>query len=306
MKILFVSRVNNKNEISPIIKNQGDSLSKIGMTLTYFPIQGKGVLGYIKSIPRLKKYLKDTSHDIIHAHYSLSAFVATFAGARPLVVSLMGSDVNSKRYYRFLIKFLSRFYWSRTIVKSKEMFNKLGVKKVVILPNGVDFERFKPMDKKRALKKTLWDANKKHILFASSPKRPEKNFKLAEAAFQLIEDNTIELHCLENIKNYDVPFYHNAADVVLLTSKNEGSPNVIKEAMACNIPIVSTDVGDVRQVIENTNACFIAKNTADDISGKLKKALQYESNTNGRNNITHLNSEIIASKLVNTYKSIVK
>ena len=92
MTILFISS-GNSGKISPIVKAQADSLIKKGVAIDFFLIKGKGLTGYLKSIFILRKFIKKNNYDLYHAHYSLSAFVATLAGCKPLVVSLMGSDV---------------------------------------------------------------------------------------------------------------------------------------------------------------------------------------------------------------------
>ena len=304
IKVLFVSSGNSIEGISPIIKNQGESLRQ-NITLDYFTITGKGVNGYIKVIPKLRRYLKENSYDVIHAHYSLSAFVTSLAGARPLVVSLMGSDVKSKNIYKSLIKVFNRFFWAMIIVKSEDMETSLGINEVNVIPNGVDFNKFKPIDKSLALKKTGWDISKKHILFAANPNRPEKNFRIAKEAFELLENKQIELHSLENVPNEDMPYYYNSADVVMLTSLWEGSPNVIKEAMACNIPIVATDVGDIKEVIGNTSGCYVVENSSKDISEKLLAALKFNCKTNGREAIAYLDSTKIAKRIIKIYNSVI-
>ena len=91
----------------------------------------------------------------------------------------------------------------------------------------------------------------------------------------------------------------------MLTSLWEGSPNVIKEAMACNIPIVSTDVGDVREVIGNTEGCYITSFEPEYIAEKIELALQFGKRTDGRENIKHLESSLIARKIIDLYKKIV-
>ena len=101
MNILFISSRNTKNGISPIIKNQGESLKTQNVKIDYFTIEGKGISGYFKSILTLKKHLKKQKYDIFHAHYSLSGFAATLSGCRPLIVSLMGSDVKAKWYLKY-------------------------------------------------------------------------------------------------------------------------------------------------------------------------------------------------------------
>jgi teichuronic acid biosynthesis glycosyltransferase TuaC len=306
MKVLFVSSGNSSNGISPIILNQGTSLQNQGASVAYFTIKGKGIIGYLKAIPKLQKFIKKNKFDIIHAHYSLSAFVATLSGAKPLVVSLMGSDVKSKKYFKLFIKLFNKFSWAKMIVKSEDMKLSLGIKEVEIIPNGVDFERFQPIDKIIALKETGWDNTKKHVLFAANPERYVKNFKLAKDAFDLLNRSDIDLHFLNEVPNVQLPFYFNAADVVLLTSLWEGSPNVIKEAMACNRPIVSTDVGDINNLIGKTEGCYISSLDPKDIMIKIKKAVNHKLDTNGREDVKHLKSNEISQKIINLYLNVIE
>ena len=302
MKVLFVSSGNSLNGISPIIFNQGESLKKTGMILEYLTIKGSGLIGYLKSIPRIRKHIKQNKYDIVHAHYSLSAFAASLAGARPLIVSLMGSDVKSKKIYKIGIKIFNLFFWSAIIVKSEDMKASLGLETALVIPNGVDIDRFVPINRDEALAYTKWDKNKRHVLFAANPNRYEKNYKLAKNAFELINDSNIELHSLINIKNEHMPFYINASDVVLLTSLWEGSPNVIKESMACNRPIVSTDVGDIKYMIKKIDGCYVASFNEEDIKQKIILALEF-SKTQGINRIKQLelDSNSIANKLIRFY-----
>jgi teichuronic acid biosynthesis glycosyltransferase TuaC len=301
MKILFVSSGNSKVGISPIIQNQGDSLIREGVELEYFTIKGKDVKGYLKSIFTLREYLKNNSYDIVHAHYSLSAIVASLAGAEPLVVSLMGSDVKANNWFKWIIYFFNYFSWSSVIVKSEDMHLSLGIRKALIIPNGINMNKFIPIDKNIAREKINWNKSKKHILFAADPNRKEKNFLLTKMAFEMISDTNIELHYLKNVPNNMMPYYYNAADVVMLTSLWEGSPNAIKEAMACNIPIVSTDVGDVKNIIGNTSGCFITENTKEDVSIKIMKAISCAKPTLGRKNINDLNDVTVAKNIINIY-----
>ena len=148
MKVAFVSSGNIKKfGISPIVINQGDSLKKEGIDVVYYGIKGKGFINYLKNIKTLKKFLKENKVDIIHAHFSLSAIIASIAKKRtPIVVSLMGSDSSGKFIYRSLVKFFHRFLWDVTIVKSQNIKDNLSLDDVIILPNGVNFDLFKPID----------------------------------------------------------------------------------------------------------------------------------------------------------------
>ncbi len=307
MKILFVSSGNHKNGISTIIFNQGESLRKAGIDVSYFTIKGKGLKNYIKNIFILKRYYRENKDrvDIVHAHFSLSAIVASLAGIKPLVVSLMGSDVKANFIKKSLIYFYYYFFWHETIVKSEDLKKSLSLKKIHIIPNGVNFKLYRPFDKFKALNKTGWDTKKKHILFAANPNLAVKNVSLAIEALKHLSVSDLELHYLKNIPNEKTVYYYNAADIVLLTSLYEGSPNVIKEAMACNVPIVATDVGDVKEIIKGTEGCYVSGFDPKDVANKIKKALEFDNRTTGRKNIEHLRAEKVALKLIDLYKAIL-
>jgi glycosyltransferase involved in cell wall biosynthesis len=303
MKVLFISSGNSKSGISPIIKNQGESLKKQNIHLEYFTIKGKGINGYLNSILSLRKKLKKNSYAIVHAHYSLSAFIASLAGAKPLIVSLMGSDVKANNLFKSIIYIFNYLSWSNIIVKSKDMYLDLNIKNAHIIPNGINMNKFKPISQDLAQRKLDWDSRKRHILFASNPNRPEKNFELAKKAFDIIDDENLELHYLEDIPNEIMPYYFNASDVILLTSLWEGSPNVIKEAMSCNRPIVSTNVGDVKNIIKNVEGCYLVDYDKYEVSKYIQKSLAYKE-TNGRENISYLNENNIAKELIKIYNKI--
>ena len=304
MKILFVSSGNSNLGISPIVKNQSDSLQRIGLEIDHFTIKGKGLMGYLKNVKRLKEQFFLKKYDIIHAHYSLSGFIVSLANVKvPIVVSLMGSDVMSKSSNKYLINVFYKYTWNSLIVKSKSLSDKLQIKMINIVPNGVNFNMFKPIDKLEAMNRIGWNSNKKHILFPAHKSRVEKNFDLAQDSFNKINTSNIELHYLDNVDHDIIPFYINASDVILLTSFWEGSPNVIKEAMACNRPIVSTDVGDVKHIIQNTKGCFVCSNDSNDIIRKISQALKFK-NTNGRIQIDYLRDNLIAKKILSIYKKI--
>lgn len=313
MKALFISSGNSKNSISPIVQRQGESLIKQGIDLHFFTIKGKGILGYFSSIFKLKKIIKENHFDIYHAHYSFSAIVASLAGAKPIVVSLMGSDVKANKFFKFIIWFLYKYFWNATIVKSEDMKISLDFKNVYIIPNGVDLNKFQPLNPIECKKQLEWDFKKTHLLFAANPARKEKNFKLTKDAYDFISDkqSSIELHFLEDVSNNQMPIYFNASNVIVLTSFWEGSPNVIKEAMACNIPIVSTDVGDVKWLFGETGGHFICSYEAKIVAENIKKAIAFAKEikqTQGRQRIIdfELDSESIAKKLIIIYRKVLK
>ena len=305
MRVLFVAS-GNHGKISPVVKAQGDSLAKAGIEVDYFLIKGKGIKGYLGQILPLRKYWKKGNFDVVHAHFSFSSYVASLARVKPLVVSLMGSDLKATPWNKKMIRFFSKvFRWREIIVKSRDMAADLPME-VHIIPNGVDTELFVPMEKEMCRQRLGWKEGVKHVLFPANPDRAEKDFPLAQEAVSLLGID-VQLHVFENVEHKDTVYYYNAADAVLLTSKWEGSPNVIKEALACNRPLVSTDVGDVRERVEGIEGCYVAESRApQEIMGLLQKALAFERKTCGREKLIAdgLGHLAVAKKLESIYKGV--
>jgi glycosyltransferase involved in cell wall biosynthesis len=177
---------------------------------------------------------------------------------------------------------------------------------IVILPNGVNFQLFQPLEQKASREKIGWNLDSRIILFGSDPSRPEKRFDLAENAVKslVVKNHLVELKYLHNVEPDKVPYYISGSDIVLLTSDREGSPNIIKEAMACNVPIVSTQVGDVQNIVGNTTGCkVVLDNQVETIASALSDILCLTSKrTNGREKIQHLSDELIAKRLIEFYE----
>lgn len=289
--------------VGDVVRNQGKSLEKAGIDLDYFLVK-PGLLGYIFSVPKLRKVFLEGSYDLVHAHYSLSGYIAGLAGCKPLVVSLMGSDVYSIGFLRKIIKVFIRNKWNATIVKTWQMKDCLGIESVHVIPNGVDIERFKPMLRGIARHQILCEKDKKLIVFIAGKNREEKNLDLALDAIKLLANNDIDFRHIYGVPNQEIPYYLNAADVLLLTSKREGSVNVVKEAMACNCPIVTTNVGDTRWVIGDTEGCFFSSYDISDCAEKIKLALEFGKRTNGSQRIIEigLDSETISRRIKEIYK----
>lgn len=307
MKVLFISSGNRG--ISPVVRNQGDSLLLQDVTVDYYPIKGKGVLGYLSNVGKLRIYLRENHFDVIHAHYSLTAFVASLAMASPLVVSLMGSDVKKGLVYRMFIHIFAFFFsWKTIIVKSEDMKTSLKIKRAKVIPNGVDISRFCELPQRDCRIKLGWDENKRHILFPANNTRPVKNYRLLEQAVKILKDKDLEIHWFDNIPNEETPLWYNAADVVVMTSLWEGSPNAIKEAMACNRPVVSTKVGNVDWLFGETKGCFFTNFSARDCADKILAALAFSGRTNGRQYIINLglSNDLVAKRLVEIYEDVRK
>ena len=307
MRVLFVVS-GNHGKISPVVKAQGDALLKAGVEIEYFLIKGKGVKGYLKQIKPLREHCRKGGYDVVHAHFSFSAYVASLAGVKPLVVSLMGSDLKASRWNKMAIRlFAALFNWREVIVKSRDMAKDLPIKNLHIIPNGVDMELFIPMDKTACRKKLGWEESGKHILFPANPDRKEKDYPLAASSVALLGDG-VQIHAFRNVPHDETVYYYNAADVVLLTSKWEGSPNAIKEAMACSRPIVCTDVGDVRERLTGVaHGWVVDKFDEKTIAAALQSAIDFNGRNNGREKIVtdKLDNSSIVQRLKEVYSSVI-
>ena len=309
MKVLFIRSGNSGDD--PISTRQGESLEKAGLNVSFYDIIGKGLRGYLRNISLIRKAVREFGADLLHAHYGLSGILASLSlTGKPVVTSLMGSDVlRSGLIPVFLIRIFSKYFWIATIVKTAEMKTKTGLKDVLVIPNGVDMEIFFPGDRDRSLKRLGWEKSEKHILFASDPARPEKNYALAQKAFSLVAGEylkePVRMHFLSGINRDEVADYYRASDVLLLTSLHEGSPNSVKESMACNCPVVSTDVGDVREIISDAEGNFITSFDPADVAKKTVQVLDSGKRTDGRGKIAHLDSRVTARRIVEVYETVL-
>jgi len=322
MKVLYITNMypTLNNPIYGIfVKEQIDFLKAEGLDCDLFIIEGnKNKWNYITAISKLRAILKEEDYDILHAHFGYSGVITLlskwFSKVKiPLITTFHGSDILGKKIKRLpslVSQQMARFF-DRVIVASEEMKRFLpGVKNVIVIPMGVNMNLFYPMDRQKAREKLSFAKDDKIILFGGSPERWVKNYNLAYAAYKIVKnkfpDTTFII--LNGWKRKKVPLLMNAADVLLLTSFWEGSPMVIKEAMACNLPIVSTDVGDVKRNIEGLEGCYICSYESEDVADKIVKALNFEGRTNGREILIKLGltQRQVAKKIIEVYTQVIK
>ncbi len=301
MKILFFCSGNNG--ISPIIQAQAVSLQQKDINVEIVPLIGKGFWGYVKFIRNLRKHIIEINPDLIHAHYSFCGIIASLSTRKPVLCSLMGSDIITAGYFRFIIRLFSILFWKATIVKSEDMKSRIGIRHCQVIPNGVDTSIFQPGKREQCRVELGWNHDGKIALFVGDPDRKEKNYALAQRAVELLGSDKYELKIANNISHDYINAYINAADVLVLPSLWEGSPNIVKEAMACNIPVVSTDVGDVKWLFGDFKGYYVSASNPLEFSEKVKQAADFGI-TKGRDRIIELglDSNSVAQKLISIYK----
>jgi len=302
MRILIVySR--NSGKIAPFIQEQGDALSQLGVEVAYFPIEGKGLCGYLKNRKQLLSMINVFLPDLIHAHYGLSGLLANLQRKIPVITTYHGSDINNIKI--FPLSRLNMILAAHNIFVSKKNRHKSHqTRNQSLIPCGVDINLFQPISKVEARQLLNLNADKKYILFAGAFANSVKNPNLAKSAISFFQD--VELIELKGYSRHEVALLLNAVDLLLLTSFSEGSPQIIKEAMACNCPIVSVPVGDVEDVASGINGCYISTYEQKDIVGKLKQALEFSNRTAGRDRILSLglDGDTVAKQILSVYKQL--
>lgn len=308
MRILIVASF-NKGRFAPFIVEQVEALKKQGCTIDFFGLQGQGLVGYMRNLPLLKQKIKAFCPDVIHAHYGLSGLFANLQRRIPVVTTYHGSDINEKKVLRFSKKAMRLSAWN-VFVSRKTLEIAKPKKKYTLLPCGIDLSDLQLTEKDEARRKMNLQTDRKYILFAGAFDVEVKNAPLAKDAVALLKEDQTELLELKGYTREEVTLLMCAADAFLLTSLMEGSPQVIKEALACGCPVVSVDVGDVRERTTGVEGCYVA-NTRDpeELADLLQKAmLSFEGKTKGHDRIVAdgLDNRQVAKRLLEIYERVLR
>ena len=238
-------------ERRPFFDQQVAALESAGVESTvcevpgsHDPEQPRTAAEYARFYPEVLRALDD--HDLVHANYGLTAPFALALPRRPVVVSFWGTDLMGESDW---IRQLSRYssdLADATILPSRRMADVLG-RPYTYVPFGIDTDRFRPIPRDEARERVGWNTNENVVLFPYAPERPEKDFERAERVVERA-DTDADLRTVTGAPYDEMPYYMNASDALLVTSRRESGPMVVKEAAACGVPTVSTDVGFVSDV----------------------------------------------------------
>jgi glycosyltransferase involved in cell wall biosynthesis len=307
MRVLVVASY-NKNRFSPFILEQAEALKRQGCEIEYLGLQGKGIKGYLKNLPVLRRCIRSFRPDVIHAHYGLSGLLANFQRRVPVVTTYHGSDINDNKALRFSKMAMKLSSWN-IFVSRKTLDIAQPKKHYSLLPCGIDLCEAQLTEKSVARQKMKLDEKKRYVLFAGAFDNAVKNAPLALETVALMQKENVELLELKGYSREEVTLLMCTADAFLMTSFTEGSPQVIKEAMACGCPIVSLDVGDVKERVEGVGGCYVATTREPkDLAVLLQKAFDFQGKTTGREKIIAdgLDNSQVADKLMSLYNIVVK
>lgn len=312
MKVLHVTNLYPHKEAPTygiFVKEQIDSLKDEDLQDVFF-INAKrsGLMEYYRATSELKKMVK--KYDIIHCHHQFSTIPVYFSFPKANIITAILGDIKKRSLINKLFYFFAKIV-SKKIILKNEVPDVHG--KYIRLPNGVNLNFFKEEDPLLAKRKLGLREDQIHVLFVSNGalsnpiKRHDKFITIVEA----LNESTTGKHMfsplyLSNIKREYVASYYHAADFMIMTSDHEGSPNAIKEAMACNLPIVSTPVGDVPTLLEGVSNSFVSDTgTVNDLvalSGKVNYAI----GSSGRDRLIELglDDESVAHQLKDVYNEV--
>ena len=316
MKILYITN-NFPNKQLPIfgifVKEQIDSIVSLGVKADVYFINAKlnGKFEYLRSALALRKMLMKNQYDIIHCHHSFSGLTLLLSGRINLSKTILSYQADPFNEGGLLLfKILSKFF-NKIIFKNNSVL--LRYKQTCSIPNGVNLNFFKPLDQNNCKKYLSLDSLKTYILFVSSnfirkEKRLDRFLSVIDILKMKLPEMNITPLILSNTERHQIPYYICASSLHLLTSDFEGSPNSVKECLSCNIPIVSTPVGNVREMLENIEGCYVSNSfDEEELAYLAVKALRY-GRIEGRKALFEkgLTQEYVAIKLIDIYKKTLE
>ncbi len=329
MRVLAITNMYPSKErpaSGTFVHQQVKGLTGIGVDIKVMVVDraGRGWYAYCGIGREAAKRLVSCKCELVHVMYGgvMARNVVRAVQRVPKVVSICGSDLlgTAGRWpVAPLRSWVSRAASIKAcqaaeaiVVKSEGLAKALPATidsgKIHIIPNGIDLELFKPLERDGCLNQLGWDKDAFHVVF-SRPEDPlTKRLELAQQSVALCRKLGIgaQLHLLKGVPHESVPFYLNGGNVLLLTSRHEGSPNIVKEALACNMPIVSVDVGDVAERIRGIAGCHIVGPEPELIALKLKEVAVRYSRIEGRIRVVHLSVGKVAERLAAIYGSLLE
>ncbi len=300
-----------------------DSLKTAYMQVDHIYFTGrKNPVNCIKASWRLRNMVKQNRYDIVNQYWGgIASFFAVLFCPAPYIISLLGSDLygqykpnGSKTWMGKILSVFSQLTCLQAdgiIVMSEKMKGKLWAvsrKKAIAIPEGISKGKFYPVSKQEAREKLNWDAKAPTVIYFIQSAYV-KNRPLALASLQILQARlpAAQLKLIQGVPHIELLWYYNAADVLLLTSHHEGSNNSIKEALACNLPVVSVNVGDARERLEKVRPSAIVDSfDAAQLADAMYGILQEPHRSNGQQTVYEVELPNIAARITSFYEQVRK
>jgi teichuronic acid biosynthesis glycosyltransferase TuaC len=274
--------------------------------------------GIVGEMGRLRRAIAEAQPDLVHAHYgTVTALVAALVGGPPLVITYRGSDLNGSAQVGgmrsrtgVLMSEIAALRANGIICVSSRLRELLWWRRgeVVIIPSGVDTDVFRPMPRAEARARLGWRDDERIVLFNSGSRAKVKRLDVAQATeavtARLVPGSRMEV-LYGGVDPGQIAVYMNAADCLLLASDAEGSPNVIKEALACDLPIVSVDVGDVRERVEGVRPGAIAARDPEALGAAIAAIVREPVRSNGHAAVADITTRRVAERIIDVYRRVL-
>lgn len=317
--VLFISNHWEEKKIRPsagvFVDRQITSLKQAGLRVSTFDVGAShSPVHILKKCLELRRLVRQLRPDLVHAQYgTIVSAVGALAGP-PLVISFCGSDLLTgasvpklRMYTGFLLSNLSALRARKVICKSRELREALWWRRsrAVVIPNGIDLTHFSPDPQEAARRRLGWDLSPPVVLLNIRNDPQSKGLHIAHAAMKVVRSRLqdAELCVISKVEPELMPLYYRAADALLSASLREGSPNVVKEALACNLPVVSTPVGDVPERLEGVHPSAVVSREGKAIGEALVEILLKRERSNGREHVASLSLENIAQRVLDVYRT---
>lgn len=301
------------------IARQVEALRRAGVKVDVLYFQSRAnPLNHLRAWRDMRRMIAETRCDLIHAQFAHAALIARMQIGLPVVATYRGDELYGivGRRGGYTLKGIAlvvtaqvlAYLVDEVMVVSAAMRRRLLRRDCYVIPSGIDFDLFRPMPRDEARRILGWPADLRIVLFASlGTNKSRKRLELAQAAVaKAAETFPVVLKVATGIEPEEMPLWMNASDALLLTSIHEGSPNVVKEALACNLPIVSVDVGDVRERVEGVTNCRICKPEAASLADGLTDVLRNPIRSNGRGAaVGQLDVDLLAQRVIAVYQRAV-
>ncbi|UFW53825.1 glycosyltransferase [Bradyrhizobium arachidis] len=286
--------------------HQVEQLRRFGHTVDVIDILGsQSKMNYLRCALDVMRMTRAVAYDVVHAHYGYSAYPAMFRSKAPLVITLHGTDVLGSAFERLCTHAVSHFA-DAIIVVSEGLRKRIPG---IVIPCGVDLGVFRPYDRDKARARLQWPTDKYIVLFPFDPARREKRYDLARASVERLVQEGVdaELMTVFNMANGEMPWCYSAADAMLLCSDREGSPTSIKEALACNLPVVATKVGDVGELLSGIAGTRICPPDVGTIARNLREVFDWSrsSEFRGRAAMARYDQVVTVEKIVEVYADVL-
>ncbi|WP_455448726.1 glycosyltransferase [Natrinema thermotolerans] len=293
----------------PFFDQQVSALEDRGVDCTVLEVpgrhsgdSGRSPAAYARFYPTVLSAVRSSSFDIVHANYGLVAPFALAQPTRPVVVTLWGTDLMGQQSW---LRSVSRYGVRRAdaaVVPSRPMSRELETDHELI-PFGVDTDLFRPMSRAHAREYLGWETDRPVALFPYDRTRAVKDFPRARRLVERAEVD-VELRTVTGVDHAEMPYYMNASDLLLVTSKRESGPMVVKEAAACDLPVVSTDVGFVRETVGDVTNCIVSDNDGA-LLGGLERIVETGDRAHSRDAVDGLSVDSLGERLSGLYRRVL-